>query len=30
MPRKQEYDLEIDAPPEAVWDAIATADGLRR
>jgi uncharacterized protein YndB with AHSA1/START domain len=29
MPRKQEFELEIDAPPEAVWDAITTADGLR-
>jgi uncharacterized protein YndB with AHSA1/START domain len=29
LPRKHDFELEIDAPPEAVWDAIATADGLR-
>jgi uncharacterized protein YndB with AHSA1/START domain len=29
MPRKQEFELEIDATPEAVWDAITTGEGLR-
>jgi uncharacterized protein YndB with AHSA1/START domain len=30
MPRKQEFELEIDATPEEVWEAIATGEGLRR